>query len=117
MLSIVNIDTNIGAKPEDLIIIANNFGYSGKYNEGGSIELIKQYLLRGIPVIVNWFANQGHYSVVSGLDDDNIYIMDPEFAKIRSIPINQFEYLWFGDDDILDYDSSCRKMIAVYPIG
>jgi predicted double-glycine peptidase len=59
-----------------------------------------------VPVIVNWFTRgridypeedvpDGHYSVVVGLDEEFIYLQDPEIGKLRKIEREDFMKVWF----------------------
>lgn len=69
--------------------------------ENSNFEEISSWLERKAPVIVDWFSRgrsdysdamiaDGHYSVVCGIDDINIYLQDPEIGKIRTIAKNDF---------------------------
>ncbi len=58
-----------------------------------------------IPVIVDWFSHgtepvkgntaNGHYSVVIGVDDKDIYLLDPEDGKERAFKHDEFLRVWF----------------------
>src|SRR5262249_33582675 len=49
-----------------------------------------------VPVIVDWFStDEGHYSVVVGIDDENIHLQDPELGHKRSLRLETFRRVWF----------------------
>lgn len=49
-----------------------------------------------MPVIVNWFStNEGHYSVVVGVDDARVVLADPETGKRRSFDHETLMRVWF----------------------
>ena len=95
-------------------------------NEAG-FEDIERWLKKGVPVIVDWFTRgrqdyddsevaDGHYSVVIGLDDEYIYLQDPETGGERKIDREDFMKVWF---DFTGYylkpeELIVRQLIAVY---
>lgn len=61
-----------------------------------------------LPVIVNWYSvfnppASGHYSVVVDIDKKNITLMDPEIRGLRTMPLDEFNKLWFDFDEDLDF--------------
>ncbi len=70
-----------------------------------SLETIKWWLDRNIPVIVDWFSGgfeplesdlpNGHSSIAIDLDNEYIYLLDPEFGGIRKIAREDFMRCWF----------------------
>lgn len=114
---LVTIDPELGTSLKEMVKIIKYYGYYGEAYVNGTMEMIEEYLSQNIPVIVNWFSiDKGHYSVISGIENYDIYFMDPEFGTERSMPIKQFESLWFGLDDILDPGAKGREMIIIHPI-
>jgi predicted double-glycine peptidase len=72
-------------------------GLKGFVKDFSNFNEIKYYLNRKIPVIVNWFSeDEGHYSVVVGIDKTNIYLQDPELGRIRRINLKVFKRIWFS---------------------
>ena len=58
----------------------------------------------------------GHYSVVIGLDDEYIYLQDPEIGGERKIKRENFMKVWF---DFTGYylkpeELVLRQLIAIY---
>jgi hypothetical protein len=82
----------------------------------GNLETLWAYLSSGLPVIVavrtdglpHWINRTDiadeekatdHAVVVVGLDDDNVYVNDPDFAQApQVIEINEFLLAWLEQD-------------------
>ncbi len=63
---------------------------------------------KNLPVIVNWYSvfnppASGHYSVVVAIDAKNITLMDPEIRATRTLPLDEFNKLWFDFDEDLEF--------------
>lgn len=80
-----------------------------------------------MPVIVDWFTRgrqdytdsevaDGHYSVVIGLDDEHIYLQDPEIGGERKIKRDDFMKVWFDftGHQIEANELIVRQLIAIY---
>lgn len=91
-----------GTSPESMEKTAAHFGFEAILKTKGTLNDLKHYLDRKIPVIVNWFwEDDGHYSVVVGMDKKNIVMRDPSFWRIRKMPTGKFQKVWFdfkGDE-------------------
>ncbi|MEK9195428.1 MAG: papain-like cysteine protease family protein, partial [Patescibacteria group bacterium] len=93
-----------------------------------TLDDIRRWLDKKVPVIVNWFTRgrmdyddsevpDGHLSVVVGLDDEYIYLQDPEIGVLRKISRDDFMKVWFDfkGEYIEDWDDMIiRQLIAVY---
>jgi len=54
----------------DVVNIAKGYKFNATYSEKGSADIIKKYLNRGIPVILQgWFTQSGHFMVIIGYND------------------------------------------------
>lgn len=75
---------------------AKKLGFKAKYKTNSSIKEIRRLIKKKIPVIIGWYAPSrgSHYSVVEGIDKQNIYIADPELGKIVPLKIKEFEKWW-----------------------
>lgn len=108
-----------GTAPEKLVSCSNKLGFEAHYKVNSSISDIKKFLNKRVPVIVDWFSvDEGHYSVVVGMDSQNIYLADPEFGKIKSMKLNDFYRVWFdfsGDFIRSIKDVRPREMIVIFP--
>lgn len=123
-----NKDDDLGIGAEDIKRVLENEGLKVEIKNFASFEDIQSILDKGAPVIVNWFTRgrydypedevaDGHYSVVVGLDKENIYLQDPEVGRVRTIPKEDFIRVWFDftSDHIEKWDDMViRQMIAVY---
>ena len=101
---------------------------------------INNFLRKGIPVIIDWFAGvklddedvsegfvydtklptdvgvpNGHSSIVVGLDDAYIYLIDPEIAEIRKIRKEDFIRVWFDfrNPYIMNWEEMILRQIFV----
>jgi len=80
-----------------------SYGLSCKIKNNSSFEDIKYYLAQEIPLIVDWFTGDatengtpnGHSSVVAGINDNYIFLLDPWDGKIKKLPKEDFERVWF----------------------
>ncbi|MEZ4664586.1 MAG: C39 family peptidase [Caldilineaceae bacterium] len=74
----------------------------------GTVALLREYLMHDQPVIVSiqtenlpyWSYNTLHAVVVTGMNETQIYLNDPEFptAPIET-PIGDFELAWLPQDE------------------
>ncbi len=108
---------------------AQSYGFNVEIKNKASFADIQKWLNKEVPVIVNWFTRgrkdydnsevpDGHYSVVVGLDNKNIYLQDPEIGAMRTIKKDDFLRVWFDfkSDYITSWkDMIIRQLIAIYP--
>ena len=123
-----NKDEDLGINDQDIKRVLESEGLKVEIMNFSSFEDIQVALDKGAPVIVNWFTKgrkdydedevaDGHYSVVVGLDNENIYLQDPEVGRVRKIKNEDFIRVWFDftSDHIEKWeDMVIRQMIAVY---
>lgn len=94
-----------GCDNMDMVKALNSYGLKSILQTDCTYEDIQKCIKKKIPVIVDWFTHgvnpsttimaNGHASVVVGLDNDNIFLIDPEDGKQRSIPRKEFMRVWF----------------------
>lgn len=85
-----------GASPEGLVKAAEHFGFEAFSKENSTLDDLRYYLNKKIPVIVDWFwENDGHYGVVIGMDKKNIIFRDPSLWRIKKMPLEMFLEVWF----------------------
>lgn len=112
-----------GASGNDLKRALEKLGYHVFSKENGtpkdSLDDLRYYINRGIPVIVDWFCeHDGHYSIVVGIDktdEGNIVLRDPSFWRIRKMPIKEFMGVWLdypGDYPKIKNDIILRFMLV-----
>jgi len=96
----------IGTSAESFGLAAKKLKLKIFVKNNSSFSDINKWLERGVPPIVNWFTRgradypdsavaDGHYSVVTGLDKNFIYLQDPEIGKIRKLKRDDFLKVWF----------------------
>lgn len=85
-----------GTHARNLVRVAQSFGFKAVIQDECTFQNIAAYLRKRVPIIVNWFSvDDGHYSVVVGLDTNYIYLQDPEIGKIRKLSRKTFMRVWF----------------------
>ena len=123
-----NKDEDLGISDQDIKRVLEGSGLKVEIKNFASFEDIKSALDKNAPVIVDWMTRgrydydedevaDGHYSVVVGMDEENISLQDPEIGRIRTIPKEDFIRVWFDftSDHIEKWeDMVIRQMIAVY---
>ena len=100
-----------GTGARDLVRAAQKLGFRARIKDFSELDDIHEWVnRRKIPVIVDWFAFEGgHYSVVSGIDKENIYLEDPSLGHRRALKLSTFKRLWF--DFPKDYLTSRNDLI------
>lgn len=120
---------DLGTNASSIKQAAESYGYKVVIQDEASFEDIQRWLNKQVPVIVNWFTRgrsdygesevpDGHYSVVVGLDENHIYLQDPEIGKLRTLARADFMRVWFDfkTDFINSWeDMIVRQLIAVHP--
>lgn len=118
----------LGTDDKSLKEASESLGFKVEIQNNASFDDIQKWLEKGVPVIVDWFTRgrtdytdsdvaDGHYSVVMGLDDENIYLQDPEIGKMRTIERDNFMRVWFDftGEIINSWDEMIiRQLIAIY---
>ncbi len=108
-----------GTSAKNLIKAAHYFNIKGKIIDNATFSDINRHINRKIPVIVNWFStDEGHYSVVIGIDKKYIYLLDPELGK-KPVKINlpKFKKVWFDFPNSYIKSKSdivLRRIIVIY---
>ena len=122
-------ETTLGTNDAALKRAAEILGFEVEIKNNSSFDDIQEWLDKKVPVIINWFSKgrddysasevaDGHYSVVVGLDDEHIYIQDPEIGNLRKIKKDDFLKVWFDftEEQINSWDEMViRQIIAIYP--
>mgnify|MGYP002066633255 CR=1 FL=1 len=107
-----------GIGAEGLVRAAQKLGFRARILDFCDLKDINEWVNRKkIPVIVDWFAFEGgHYSVVSGIDKENIFLEDPSLGYRRAMNLSTFKRLWFDfPNDYLKSknDLIIRRMIVI----
>jgi ABC-type bacteriocin/lantibiotic exporter with double-glycine peptidase domain len=102
----LNNDLKLGTTAETIKEFLESLDFSVEIKNFSEYEDIQKWLDQGVPVIVDWFTrgrldypedsvSEGHYSIIVGLDDQFIYLQDPEVGRLRKISREEFMYVWF----------------------
>ncbi len=117
LAKISNCSKEKGTSAQDIVDAAHKLGFKAETKDNCTFEDLKNYLRDKTPVIVDWFLNdEGHYSVVVGIDKENIYLQDPSIGHLRAMKLETFYRVWFdfpesflrSKDDLI-----LRRIIAV----
>lgn len=101
-------DPDDGTDPEEIVRVARMLGLGCEMKTDCSMDDLRESLDRECPVIVNFQAwsdyddsdwssrwDDGHYAVLIGMDDENLYMRDPSlYNRIGSIEKSEFEDRW-----------------------
>ncbi len=108
-----------GTRGEALVSVAKKFGLQSFIKDNSELSDLKKYLDKKIPIIVAWFSGTDtHYSVVVGIDAENIYLQDPELGHLRAMHHVWFKRVWFdfwGPFMKKTSDLILRRMIVIIP--
>lgn len=116
-----------GTHPEDIVRVAREFGLEADLREGLEIDDLRAGLSRRATVIVNlqawresaerpWTENweDGHYMVLVGADEHNLYFEDPSLLGSRGfIPVPEFLDRWHDYEGEAPFDAADRKYIRM----
>ena len=88
----------LGCRSEDMACAAEALGFDVILKNNSTISELSQIVNSGFPVIVDWFCGdppEGHSSVVIGVDEKHIYILDPYLEEMRKVTKEDFRRCWF----------------------
>ncbi len=102
-----------GTNEEQIVCWLNKHGFNAKSSHNCSVSGLRQYLTKGIPILVDWIDWGGHWVAVAGYDfagnardmeHDTIFFADPaaRFDSIKTMDgitfINpqRFTSMWFN---------------------
>lgn len=120
LLEFSGCDLEHGSPAKALVSTAYRYGLEGRIQDNFTLKDLDTEVNRELrPVIVNWFSeDDGHYSVVVGIDEENVYLADPDVGYLRALRIDIFQRVWFdfqGDYIRTPEDLILRWMIVLYP--
>ena len=120
--------TDDGTDEKGFAKAAEDLGLDIEIQNESSFADIQKWLDKNVPVVVDWFTRgridypdseiaDGHYSVAAGLDEECIYLQDPEIGGMRKIKRNDFMRVWFDFSGkyISPTELIIRQSIAIYP--
>ncbi len=102
-----------GTTPAAIVRVARAHGLTATMRERMTLSDLETYVARGVPVIVDYQAwseaprpdytndwDNGHYSVVVGIDRRNVYLEDPSILGARgAIARSDFVRRWHDEDN------------------
>lgn len=84
--------------PEKIVELAHHLEFCVNFKKKSNIlELTEQIKLQNVVFVTWWFEDSGHYSLVMGISETQIKLMDPWEAregKELLMPIKQFNQHW-----------------------
>ena len=108
----------IGCTNSDMERVLKQYGLITLSKQNSSISDLKFWIDKDIPVIVDWFttgvkpedndAPDGHASIVVGVDDTHVQILDPEHGKVRNFTHKDFMRVWFDWEGSNQIDSATK---------
>lgn len=127
LATLMGLVSGLGVDDQGIAKVAKSLGFLVEVKNESSFEDIEKWLKKKVPVMVNWFTRgrqdyddsevpDGHYSVVVGLNDEYIFLQDPEIGGERKIKREDFLKVWFDfrglylkPDELI-----IRQLIAIY---
>jgi predicted double-glycine peptidase len=114
-----------GTHPDDIVRGAREFGLKAELHEGLELSDLEAALGRGLSVIVDLQAwrekedrpwtelwDDGHYMVLLGMDEKNLYFEDPSLLGSRGfIPRREFLDRWHDYEGDPPLDSTDRMYV------
>jgi predicted double-glycine peptidase len=112
-----------GTDYHEIVRFAQSKGISVEVVEGMTLDTLKRHIAARKPVVVAFQAwgdksdysndwDDGHYSIVIGLDDKNVYLMDPSTAgNYTFIAIPEFMARWH--DSYTTQDGKNVKLVQL----
>ncbi|MCX6713846.1 MAG: C39 family peptidase [Candidatus Vogelbacteria bacterium] len=127
LAKLTGLNPELGINDKDIVRVAESLGFKAEIKNESTFDDIENWLEKGVPVIVNWFTRgrqdyddsevaDGHYSVVAGLDEEYIYLQDPEIGGERKIKREDFLKVWFDftGETIKPDELIIRQIITIY---
>jgi len=116
-----------GTSPDNILRVAGECGLQASIREGMTLEDLERSVRAGIPVIADiqawrdapeagfpWAGEweDGHYVIVLGVDERNVYVEDPSLLGTRGvIPRAEFVERWHDYEGAPPRDASDRDYV------
>ncbi len=86
-----------GTSAQNLVRAAEHYGCDAFVQDSSAIADIRRYVQKErIPVIVDFFeGDDGHYSVIVGIDKENICLQNPAMGRCHAMSLQNFRRVWF----------------------
>lgn len=102
-----------GVPTELMVTPIYTYGLTYTAMDNAKMHHIEEYIDRGVPIIINYIElaeNEGHFAVIIGYTNDQIFLNDPIHGEGFTIDRNIFESRWKSK-----YQSQKGWMLAVAP--
>lgn len=127
LAELTDVIKGIGVDDRAIEKAAKSLGCKVEIKNEATFKDIETWLKKGVPVIVDWFTKgrsdyndsevaDGHYSAVIGLDENFIYLQDPEIGGVRKLDRDDFMRVWFDFEGeyLKSSELVVRQIIAIY---
>lgn len=118
LADIAESDEGKGTTAKGLVHAAELYGMSARIEDDSNFQRLESLLAQGVPPIIDWwYETEGHYSVVAGINDTEISLMDPEDGKTKWVTKEEFEPIWFDFEasDTEHKNPINKRIIVVRP--
>jgi hypothetical protein len=123
-----NVTEKTGINPEQVAVWFNRQGMNATWGTGGSREMLRENLKKGIPTMVEWIDWGGHWAVVVGYDTrgtesvwddviifaDSVDCHDDRVDGITYFNYGEFDAMWF-DAHYFPETMKDRAFVVVVP--
>ena len=122
-----------GTYPDDIVRVAEELGFQASVKENLTIADLKASLGEGVPVMVDgqawrssyefndsWsdIVGDGHWMVVIGMDEKNVYLEDPYILGSRGyMSLQEFEQRWHNARGLTPSDTVRQNHLGVFIRG
>ncbi len=106
-----------GVSIDGIVKGCSYLGLHTKVIDNAQFGNISEYITQNIPVLVQWWStDEGHWSLVAGLDEKNVYVQDPHYGTMRMFSRDWFYGVWFDfhKGSMKKEDLILRRMVAVW---
>lgn len=119
-----------GTYPDDIVLVAEELGFQALVKENLTIADLEESLREGVPVMVDgqawrssyefndsWsdIVDDGHWMVVMGIDEKNVYFEDPYILGSRGyMSLQEFEQRWHNARGLTPSDTVRQNHLGVF---
>lgn len=86
-----------GTSHQGMINAAKALGFSSFIHENANLKTVTSFLSAKLPVIVDWTDNKsdtGHYSVMTDVEKEYVFLADPWYGPAYPVARKTFEKYW-----------------------
>jgi len=129
----LNTTSESGTYPQDMVRVASSMGLDAEFRDNVTLEELRDSLRQGFPVIIDGQAwrdpadngtpwsdewDEGHYMVVLGMDDQNVYLEDPYMLGGRGfMPRQEFLERWHNPRGLSPTDDVLQIHLGIFIRG